>query len=115
VAEDGDHADTGLGLPYGVDTPQVTGRKVEKQILRDRGARQHPMSGAGRIKEDGHDEDNLYEIKNANRSFALNSEDLRQSWKRAAQQGRDAVWIVQFANGITAEMTLTMGAKHVSG
>lgn len=109
MAEGRDHAEAGLGLPYVNDTPQVKGRKVERKVLRDLGARQHPMSGAGRIKEDGHDDDHLYEVKDANRVFTLNSKDLRTSWNRAVQQDKDAVWIIKFANGMNAEVRLTYG------
>ena len=109
MAEGRDHADSGLGLPYVNRTPQEEGRRVEKKTLRSIGARQHPMSGAGRIKEDGSDEDNLYEVKWANRSFTLNSSDLRMSWQRAAREAKDSVWIVRFANGIDAIIHLEAG------
>lgn len=97
-------AGDGLGLPYGVDSRQVQGRKTEKKILRQRGARQHPNSGAGRIKEDGSDDQFLYEVKDANKSFALHGKDLLVSFIRAVRQGKEAVWIVQFANGVEAEI-----------
>lgn len=96
-----------LGLPYKPKTRQEQGGVTEKKVLRERGARQHPRSGAGRIKEDGSDAAHLYEVKDANKTFALTGEALLQSWQRAVQQGRDAVWVVQFANGIEAEIHLT--------
>lgn len=106
MADGRSDAETNLGLPYGADSPQVTGRKVEKKVLRDRGARQHPMSGAGRIKEDGSDEDNLYEVKNANRTFNLDSRDLLLSYIRGCRAGKDAQWIIRFSNGIEATIYL---------
>ena len=106
--------DTGsdLGLPYKPKTRQVQGRVTEKKILRDRGARQHPNSGAGRIKEDGSDEDYLYEIKDANKGFLMIGRDLLTSWGRAVRQGKEAVWIITFANGIEAEVRLTRSTPN---
>lgn len=95
-----------LGLPYKPKTRQQDGASTEKRLLKERGARQHPRSGAGRIKEDGSDEKYLYEVKDANLTFALKSADLMQSWKRAIVQGKDAVWIIKFGNGIEAEVHL---------
>lgn len=66
----------------------------------------HPMSGAGSIKDDGHDDDYVYEIKDANKSFTLNAKDLSDMHTRAARQTRQARYIVKFANGITAEITI---------
>lgn len=100
-----------LGLPYTPRTRQQDGAVTEKKVLRARGARQHPRSGAGRIKEDGSDSERLYEVKDANRSFTLRGTDLAQSFARGVQQGKDAVWIVQFANGIEAEIHLTRKAR----
>lgn len=85
-----------LGLPYGVDTPQVRGRKTEKKIARKEGARLHPNSGAGRIKYDASDEDRLIEIKDANKSHTLQSSLLNDLFVKATRQGKDAVYIVTF-------------------
>lgn len=95
-----------LGLPYKPKTRQVQGRDTERTVLRRLGARQHPMSGAGSIKEDGSTDDELFEIKDANKSFTLAGAELLQSFKRAMQQEKEAVWIIRFANGIEATITL---------
>jgi hypothetical protein len=84
---------------------------TERQMLRARGARQHPRSGAGRIKEDGSDEQTLYEVKDANKTFTLSGADLLQSYRRGAAQGRDAVWLIRFGNGIEAEIHLGRGGR----
>lgn len=84
-------------LPWSAATRQQQGLKAEAKILKDRGARQHPRSGAGSIKEDGSDDHNLYEIKNTRKkSFSLKALDLRTSFKRAVQQGKRSVWIIDF-------------------
>jgi hypothetical protein len=63
------------------------------------GARVHPMSGAGRIKADGSDDDYLYEIKDANKSFTLKSDDLRFLYAEAVKQMRQPVMLVSFQHG----------------
>lgn len=75
---------------------QQQGRSTEKKILRSIGARQHPNSGAGKIKEDGSTEEELVEVKDALKSFTLKAVDLNTSRRRAAQQGKQAMWLIQF-------------------
>ena len=96
-----------LGLPYKPKTRQQDGAATETRILRERGARQHPRSGAGRIKEDGSTEDDLIEVKDANLSFSLKGADLLQTFVRATRQGKNGVWVIKFANGIEAEIRLS--------
>src|SRR5690242_8178480 len=91
-------------IPWTAPTRQEEGRATEKRELRKRGARQHPRSGAGTIKEDGSTQECLYEIKDARKAFQLNAKDLQTSRRRAIQQDKQAVWIITFANGITAEV-----------
>lgn len=110
MADDRDHADADpglLNLPYKPHTRQVQGRRTEKKVLRSLGARQHPNSGAGRIKEDGSTPDHLIEVKDANRTFTLNGEDLLVTYLRATRQNKEGVWIITFANGMEAEIHLT--------
>jgi hypothetical protein len=57
------------------------------------------MSGAGRIKADGSDDDYLYEIKDANKSFTLKSDDLRFLYAEAVKQMRQPVMLVSFQHG----------------
>lgn len=98
-------------LPYSPHSRQVQGRRTEKQVAKELGARLHPNSGAGRIKEDASDEDYLYEIKDANKVFTLNAADLMTSFVRAVRQGKDSVWFIRFTNGIDAEIRLTRGRR----
>lgn len=106
-AEHGTHGQTDLGLPYKPHTRQVQGRRTEKMIAKDIGARLHPNSGSGRIKEDASDEYALYEIKDAGKTHTLSSKSLETSFVRATRQGKESVWIIKFGNGITATMRLT--------
>lgn len=96
-----------LGLPYKPHTRQVQGRRTEKKIIKDLGARLHPNSGSGRIKEDGSDPFRLYEVKDAGKTITLTAKALLTSWTRAVQQGKSAVWIIKFGNGMTATIHLT--------
>ena len=42
---------------------------TEAKILKERGALVHPNSGAGTIKDDGHDDDYVYEVKDARKTI----------------------------------------------
>lgn len=97
---------TDLGLPYRPATRQEQGLVTERQVLRERGARQHPRSGAGRIKQDGSTEDAVIEVKDANRSFTLSGTDLLAAWIDATRQGKDSVWVIRFRNGMEAELVM---------
>lgn len=69
---------------------------TERKILKKMGARQHPMSGAGRIKYDGSTEADLVEVKDANKSHTLKASLLNDLRVKATRQGKDAVYIVTF-------------------
>lgn len=59
------------------------------------------MSGAGRIKGDGHDPESnaYYEHKLAGRSHTVNAKYLEEIWKQAVQQGYDEVqFVIEFDN-----------------
>lgn len=101
----------GLGLPYRVGvTPQVKGRKDEVRMARDRGARVHPNSGAGRIKDDASDEETQYEFKSVRKSHSLSGEALLGLWARAIRRGKNPEYVVYFeAADITATITLQRG------
>jgi hypothetical protein len=98
--------ETGLGLPYKPRTRQQQGRYSEKTQAKKHGVRLHPNSGAGRIKEDASDETRVVEFKDASKSFTLNGADLLGTFQRAVRQGKDSVWIITFANGVEATITL---------
>ena len=86
----------GLTLPWTADTRQVQGRKSEKKILKKLGIRQHPNSGAGKIKFDGSNEDAIVEVKDANKSFTMNAAYLNSIYTTAIKQSKDAVLLIQF-------------------
>lgn len=67
----------------------------------------HPRSGAGSIKADASTDQELLEYKDANKTHTLNGEELLLLFKRGAQQGKDARYIIKFANNIIAEIHLT--------
>lgn len=91
-------------------TRQVEGRRSEARVLKARGAYAHPMSGAGSIKDDGHDDEYLYECKDTPLNFTLKGKELKALHKRAARQGRIARYVVTFADlGITADIYITAG------
>jgi hypothetical protein len=93
---------------------QVQGRITERKLLQDIGARVHPNSGAGHIKEDGSDEEHLYEVKDCRKSFTLKASDLRQSFVRAVRQQKTSVWMIHFSDaGFTAEVRLIPGGKEL--
>lgn len=101
-----------LGLPWAPRTPQMKGMSSEKDQARQRGARLHPRSGAGSIKWDASDEDTLYEMKHVKKSHALNGEYLRRLRLDAAQQGKEAVYIVQMEDaGIEVECHINLKGK----
>ena len=102
-----------LGVPWKRRSRQVEGRRTEQRILKERGAVLHPNSGAGSIKEDGHTDDFLYEVKDANKSFTLNGKELLVSIIRGIRQGRQARWVIYFTHyDITAEIHLSKGRRR---
>jgi hypothetical protein len=83
-------------------TRQQQGRLTEKKILSKLGAWVHPNSGAGRIKDDGSDDENLYEIKDANKVISITADELEKLRRRAAAAGLEPVFIVEYeAHDIT--------------
>lgn len=53
----------------------------------------------------------MYEIKDANKSFTLKGIDLDTLWVRAVREGKEPVFIVKYANGITATIAITKEVK----
>lgn len=97
-----------LGLPYdGVKTPQVKGREREVKMAKDRGARPHPMSGAGRIKDDASDDQTQYEFKSVGKKHTLDGWALDGLFVRAIRQGKTPIYVVEFEDAqIVATITL---------
>lgn len=111
MAEGGTTPEQRLGLPYTVrKTPQVMGRVKEKQMAKERGARLHPNSGAGRIKDDASSDTTQYEFKNVSKTHTLKGSDLLALFKRAIRQGKEAEYVIYFENeDLTATVTLQRG------
>lgn len=74
----------------------MEGMQTEKQIVKKRGGRIHPRSGAGKIKWDGSDVDYLYEVKDANEVHSIKGTYLLSLLRDALRQGKEAVYIVYF-------------------
>jgi len=97
-----------LGTNWGTRTRQVDGRVTEKKIAKELGAKVHPASGALRIKHDASDDEVLYEIKDANKSYSLKASELHELWLEAVKQDKEPVFLVQFIHkGMRATMTIT--------
>lgn len=101
------HDESGQHVPWTVPTRQEQGRTTERRLLAERGARRHPMSGAGSIKQDGSTDTEVFEIKDANRTFMLSGAELLVGYLGAVRQGKDSVWIIKFTNGIKATINVT--------
>src|SRR5690349_21540259 len=65
-------------MPWEPATPQVEGRKAERQWAKDRGARLHPNSGAGPEKNDFSTEDTVFEAKNVAKTHTIKGSDLEK-------------------------------------
>ncbi len=96
-----------LSLPWDVETPQKGGRRREKVMAKENGARLHPNSGAGRIKRDFSTDTELFEAKTAGKTHRLNAEDLLDLYRQAAIQDKEPVYLVEFDNGIQARIGLS--------
>ena len=99
--------DGALGARWRTRSRQEQGRKKERQIAKELGARVHPNSGALRIKHDASDDETLYEIKDANKSYSLKADDLNTLWTRAVRDQREPVFIVEcIHHNIRATITI---------
>jgi hypothetical protein len=88
----------------------MQGIRSEKKILKILGARRHPMSGAGSIKYDGSDEDTVWEIKDAEISYVLRGDFLREGLESSARQSKEFMMVVHFADSeVTAYIRVRKG------
>jgi hypothetical protein len=54
----------------------------------------HSNSGAGRQKGDGHDDEQVIEIKDGGKSYRMTLDDVRTIWNVGVRTGKDpAMWI----------------------
>lgn len=96
-------------MPWSPRTRQEEGRKTERKVVRDRGGRVHPNSGAGHIKDDGSSDTELIEVKDAIKSHTIKASDLFALFRRAAKQSKDPVYVIQFRDhSIRAEVHITI-------
>lgn len=102
-----------------IDTPwsghrtrQVQGTYTEREIAKRRGARLHPRSGAGRIKDDASTDDTIIEIKDADRSHTLKGSVLDSLFRRAVRQGKEAQYVIYFT---AVDLTATIHLKRGKG
>ncbi len=79
---------------------------TEAAIAKERGLRLHPMSGAGRIKQDASDREQLVEVKDANRSYTVKASDVKSLHHEASIQGKEPVLVVVFTNGYEVEAVI---------
>jgi hypothetical protein len=102
-----------LGLPYDPNqTPQVRGRKAEKAMGQTFGARMHPMSGAGSIKDDASNDVAVYEFKNVQKTHTINGSALKGLWRRAIKQDKTPMYVIYFEDDdLTVICSITKG-KH---
>lgn len=96
-----------IDLPWSPRSRQVQGRVSEARAAKDIGARLHPNSGAGRIKFDYSNEETIFEHKDATKTHTLNGGFLMAFFRMAAKQNKEAVYVVEFANGIVLSGKLT--------
>lgn len=97
-------------IPWKPDTPQVNGRKSEKQKAKKYGAMPHSNSGAGSNKNDFSTKGIVYEDKNVAKTHTIKGEDLNKLFVNAIKQGKDAHYIIYFSEAnITLEGELRRG------
>lgn len=81
--------------------------------MAERGAVTHAMSGAGRIKHDGHTDDFLFECKDAPSRYTITAKEMKELFVRACRQNKVGVFLIYFADaGFTVECKLIPGGKE---
>lgn len=83
-------------LPWKEPTPQVNGRKAEKQYAKKIGARLHPNSGANAIKNDLSTDEVITEYKNVNKTHIIKGEDLDKLFRSAAAHAKEGHYTIYF-------------------
>lgn len=113
MAESRDTPSERLGVPYDVGySRQMQGRLSEKQMAKERGARLHPNSGAGRIKDDASNDADQFEFKHVLHTHGIKGVDLLALFKRATRMGKEPRYIIYFeAVDLTATITIERGKK----
>ena len=102
-------------LPWRTPDDRTRGLRREAKVVKERGGRVHPRSGAGRIKNDGSTQEADIEVKSTNgKQFILKAEELRKSWVQAVRAGKEQmVWVIVFEKeGVEAEVTVRLRPKE---
>lgn len=101
-----------MSMPWAPRSRSKEGDQTEKQIVKARGGRPHPRSGAGKIKDDGSSDSELFEVKDANKTHTLKATDLLALFQRAVRQHKEAKYIIYFRSvNLTATITLRRGKQ----
>jgi len=90
-------------LPWRPNTRQQQGRITEKKLIKAKGGRPHPSSGSGHIKQDGHNDHCLFEVKDALHSHRIMADELLALYQRGIRQGLIPTYMVRFSNGLILE------------
>ena len=93
-----------MSMPWTPRTRSKMGESTEKQIVKKKGGRVHPRSGAGKIKDDGSTDTLQIEVKDAMRTHSIKGSDLLALFRRATRLGKQAEYVVYFTE---ADLTLT--------
>lgn len=102
-----------IPMPWKPRTRQKEGERTERKIVKDKGGRVHPRSGAGSIKHDGSTEDQLIEVKDAARSHTLSGQYLSDLFTTAVRQGKEPLYIVTFKDAdLVVECTIRKGTAR---
>jgi hypothetical protein len=81
-------------------------------MAKDRGARLHPNSGSGRIKDDASSDATRYEFKSVDRAHTLHGQALLDLFRRAVREGKEAEYVIFFKKAnITATITMQRGNR----
>jgi hypothetical protein len=95
-------------MPWSVDTPSVNGRKAERGVAKERGARLHSNSGAGPEKNDFSTDETVFEMKAVAKTHTVKGSDLTVLFEGAVRQGKEAVYIIDFGDaGLRLEGRVT--------
>ncbi len=107
MAEDEVDGEPSVVIPFPKSTPQERGRKYERRRAREQGLREHPASGAGKIKHDASDDNRLVEYKTATKTFTLSGKYLADFFRVATRQSKQAIMEVDFeTDKVVVEITI---------
>lgn len=99
-----------IEMPWGIRSRQQSGMKSEKKLAKEAGARLHPRSGAGKIKDDASNEETIFEFKEVAKSHSLSGQKLEELLVRAIQQNKTAQYDIVFLdNNLTFRGTIQRG------